>query len=156
MQVYVSSTVICYSTGDRDSALNYRKGRRKIDPALYNEHRLREKPYPKSKSSVQPKSRSIIQPTLQSKPSNTVVVIRDFQVDTPPMSPISTPEEVPSNSDDNSSVDSESSTEDVICLTEGTHVARHRPFSNFDVISGRHSFTCTVMIYSFFDNLNDT
>lgn len=131
--------------------------RRKIDPALYNEQRLREKPYPKSKPSAQPNSRPIIRPT-QSKPPNTVVVIRDVQIDTPPSSPISTAEQVPSDTD-SENVDlpvSQSSTEDVICLTEATNAARHRPFSAFDVISGRHSFTCTVTNHSFIGNLNET
>lgn len=91
-----------------------------------------------SKSAEQPKRKMTpkrasppksVRPQKRSKRIATTITladVADMMMDTPPNSPAQLT----------------SSTEDVICLTSS--VSRHKPFADFDIISGRHPFTITV------------
>lgn len=126
--------------------------RRVSEPPLYNVRRLREKPYPipnpnrtnvhKQGKPSQVNSSKVATPTQnqasqkhasqqrsvqQQKRSDrldTLDDVSDIQIDTPPNSPILIPQ---------------SKNDDVICLTP--NIRGHKPFADFDVISGRYPFT---------------
>lgn len=40
---------------------------------------------------------------------------------------------------------SDSSCEDVLCVSDSTHLQKHRPMKEFDVLSGKYNFDRTVM-----------
>lgn len=147
-------------SGNRGAALKYRGKRRRIDPALYNELRLREKPYPKSKSTANLTSRRIFpQRTLRevqstsctppNSPFPTTNTLPNSPLQTaytPPSSPLQTCY-TPPNSPLPTTGESEDENEvEIICVTDQTNCKSHRPFTNFDVISGRLPFERTVCV----------
>lgn len=77
-----------YSKGNRDLALRYENNRRKIDPALYNHHRLNEKPFParQARQAKQIVSKRMIS-NESGKKQSTVHTIAPTEL-TPPNSPI--------------------------------------------------------------------
>lgn len=145
------------------SALNYAQRCRTVDPAVYNERRLYEKPYPalpktiRKKKQQQPKNLHRLQrqnaanqlniailnvSDRQSNPTNSEIML------TPPNSPQVPSTQVFDEHDDlvdgGTIIDNQSRNEDVICLSERDNVEKHRPIKECDVISGRHSFDLTV------------
>lgn len=151
-------------SGNRGAALKYRGKRRRIDPALYNERRLREKPYPKSKSTANITARRIspqktlgeVQSTSCTPPNspfpttNTLPNLPAQTAYTPPNSPLPTcytPPNSPLPTTDESEHDNEV---EIICVTDQTIFQRHRPFTSFDIISGRFSFELTVCVWNGF------
>lgn len=157
-------------------ALMYRKRRRTIDTAIYNERRTSEKPYPKQKSITNSRSRLNIQPNTRpnsrpnarpnappnarpnaqkqshsnirqkTMPTCNITIINDIQntVNTPP--PRSPPRSsiTVCTSTSTTMVPTENrSSDDVICMTE--HIRGHRPFTVFDIVSGRYPFKYTVI-----------
>lgn len=138
-------------------AIKYRNKRRKIDPGLYNIQKLHEKPLPVTRIYVpmqNPSTSSIRhQPLTRSESQHDSIDL----LDTPPSSPLrdmndfagilmdesgEEPNSLTNPAVQNNSVD------DVICLSENM-IKHHRPIKAFDVISGRHAYTRTVIIHFF-------
>lgn len=169
--------VIYQLEGNRDMAIRYRNKRRKIDPGLYNIQKMHEKPLPVTRHRVthvyvpmqNPSTSSIRHPPLtrSESPHDSIDLL-----DTPPSSPLCDmndfagilmhesgepndfdgvemdgSEEEP-NSLTNPAVQN-NSVDDVICLSENM-IKHHRPIKVFDVISGRHAYTRTVIILFLF------
>lgn len=141
-------------------ALEYRQKRRKTaDNAVYNERRLFEKPYPKTKSrsnvlSIAERTDVVVQSGAINNSFDDIGWNDVGNALTPPNSPVPEPTSpAPANLEANSDASMTNkgsdnhtpvhSSEDIICLTK--HIRGHRPFSTFDEISGRHQFTRTVL-----------
>lgn len=123
------------------------------EPPLYNERRLREKPYPVQKKVIvqgaqkptKPPQKVTRQKEVEQKRSNRLATVDDLVdvlIDTPPNSPVSssTHDEVPIDPPTNTQI-MKSTCNDVICLSQAIHFQRHKPVANFDVVSGRYPFT---------------
>lgn len=91
---------------DRELALQYKNRRRKIDPALYNGNRLKERPFPSMNRNAQPSTKGVTQPN-QNKPQPkrtqrkivTCVVCPNTTLVTPPISPTNAVDENETNTE---------------------------------------------------------
>lgn len=147
---------LSFCLGDRNNASNYKIRRRRIDPALYNDKRMKEKPFPATKLRT---NAPIKQTSQQNKqPQNTmqcVTAVHTINIPpTPPTSPVHIVDQ--SHVSSCSSIDAMerndanliqpvhiNDNDDVICCSDFS--IRHRPIKTFDVLSGRHHFDRTIM-----------